>query len=160
LIRLFKRNREPDRSSVTPPEPAHVIAFRELDRLKSEKIWTKGEVKQYYTRLTEITRRYIERQYDIPAMESTTEEILDAFRRTNREDSLLDEMLKDLLELADLVKFAREDPLPVDNQTNLNNAYLFVQKTYPLFYREETDRKNPDAPVEEAAKKKREEGNE
>jgi hypothetical protein len=42
-------------------------------------------------------------------------------------------MLKDLLELADLVKFAKEDPLPVENQTNLNNAYLFVQKTYPMF---------------------------
>ncbi len=36
--------------------------------------------------------------------------------------------------MADLVKFAREDPLPVDNQTNLNNAYIFVQKTYPQFY--------------------------
>jgi hypothetical protein len=137
LIKFLKRKRDPEQDSFTPLEPAHVIAFRELDKLKDEKIWTKGEVKQYYTRLTEITRRYIERQYDIPAMESTTEEILDAFRRTNMEDSLLDEMLKDLLELADLVKFAKEDPLPIDNQTNLNNAYLFVQKTYPLFYREE-----------------------
>ena len=67
-------------------------------------------------------------------MESTTEEILQAFRRANPEDQLLDEILKELLELADLVKFAREDPLPVDNQTNLNNAYIFIQKTYPLFY--------------------------
>jgi hypothetical protein len=46
-------------------------------------------------------------------------------------------MLSGLLELADLVKFAKEDPLPMDNQSNLNNAYLFVQKTYPLFYREQ-----------------------
>ena len=67
-------------------------------------------------------------------MESTTEEIIHAFKRANPEDLLLDDILKDLLELADLVKFAREDPLPVDNQTNLNNAYIFVQKTYPQFY--------------------------
>ena len=73
-------------------------------------------------------------QYDIPAMESTSNEILDAFRKANPDDNLLDDILKELLELADLVKFAREDPLPVDNQTNLNNAYIFVQKTYPLFY--------------------------
>ncbi|MCK4879863.1 MAG: hypothetical protein KAS82_04350 [Bacteroidales bacterium] len=135
LVRFLKRKRDPEGHSLKPLEPAHVIAFRELDRLKNEKIWTKGKVKQYYISLTEITRRYIERQYDIPAMESTTEEILHAFRTANQEDNLLDEMLRELLELADLVKFAREDPLPVDNQTNLNNAYIFVQKTYPLFYR-------------------------
>ncbi|MCK4749829.1 MAG: hypothetical protein KAT15_22390, partial [Bacteroidales bacterium] len=93
------------------------------------------------TRLTEITRLYIERQYGIPAMERITEEILEAFRRSNTEDSLLDDMLKELLELADLVKFAKEDPLPVDNHTNLNNAYIFVQKTYPLFYAEKEELK-------------------
>ena len=137
LVRFLKRKRDPEGYSLKPMEPAHVIAFRELDRLKNEKIWLKGEVKQYYSSLTEITRRYIERQYEIPAMESTTDEILHAFKRTNPKNNLLDEMLKELLELADLVKFAKEDPLPVDNQTHLNNAYIFVQKTYPQFYSEE-----------------------
>jgi len=137
IRRYLKRMRDPEGFTKKPLDPAHVIAFRDLDRLKEEKIWTKGEVKHYYTRLTEITRHYIERLYDIPAMESTTEEIIQSFRRANPEDQMLDEILKELLELADLVKFAREDPLPVDNQTNLNNAYIFVQKTYPLFYREE-----------------------
>lgn len=133
--RYLKRKKHPEAFLQKPKEPAHVIAFRELDELKEEKIWAKGQVKQYYTRLTEITRQYIERQYEIPAMESTTEEILHAFQRANPEDSILDEILRDLLELADLVKFAKEDPLPVDNQSNLNNAYIFVQKTYPLFYK-------------------------
>lgn len=137
IRRYLKRMRDPEGYAQKALDPAHVVAFRDLDKLKEEKIWTKGEVKHYYTRLTEITRHYIERQYDIPAMESTTEEILQAFRRANPEDQMLDEILKELLELADLVKFAREDPLPVDNQTNLNNAYIFVQKTYPLFYRDE-----------------------
>jgi hypothetical protein len=137
LRRYLQRKKDPERFIQKPQEPAHVIAFRELDKLKEEKIWTRGEVKQYYTSLTQITRQYIERQYDIPAMESTTDEILHAFRKANPEDMLLDEILKDLLELADLVKFAKEDPLPVDNQTNLNNAYIFVQKTYPLFYKTE-----------------------
>jgi hypothetical protein len=158
LQKFLKRKGEPEGDSAAPLEPAHVIAFRELDKLKNENIWTKGEVKEYYTRLTEITRHYIERQYDIPAMESTTEEILDTFRRSNTEDSLLDEILKDLLELADLVKFAKEEPLPIDNQTNLNNAYLFVQKTYPLFYREETLRKDPASQVEERMNERREDG--
>jgi hypothetical protein len=134
LRRYLKRKKDPKAYYQLTLEPAHVIAFRELDKLKEEKIWAKGEVKRYYTRLTEITRLYIERQYDIPAMESTTDEILHSFQKANPEDKLLDEILKELLELADLVKFAKEDPLPIDNQTNLNNAYIFVQKTYPLFY--------------------------
>lgn len=138
LIRRYRRKQAgPEGIPLKPTEPAHVIAFRELDKIKAEKIWEKGKVKLYYTRLTEVTRQYIERQYGIPAMEQTTEEIIQAFRKVNREDSLLDEMLRELLELADLVKFAKEDPLPMDNQTNLNNAYLFIQKTYPLFFKTE-----------------------
>lgn len=137
LRRYLLRKRDPEEFVSRTREPAHVIAFRELDKLKEEKIWEKGRVKQFYTSLTGITRTYIERQYGIPAMERTTEEILHAFRKSNPEDALLDEILKELLELADLVKFAKEDPLPVFNQTNLNNAYIFVQKTYPQFFREE-----------------------
>jgi hypothetical protein len=146
LMRFLKRKKDPEGFALRPPEPAHIIAFRELDKLKEEKIWNRGKVKEYYSRLTEITRRYIERQYDIPAMESTTEEILVAFKTANLEDNLLDDILKDLLELADLVKFAKEDPLPVDNQTNLNNAYIFVQKTYPRFYRDEEEKKAANQP--------------
>jgi hypothetical protein len=134
LIWMYRqRRRDPEIFSNRPLEPAHIVAFRELDALKEKKLWESGQVKLYYTELTEITRRYIERQYGIPALERTTFEILQAFQRSNTEDPLLDEMLKDLLELADLVKFAKEDPLPLENQTNLNNAYLFVQKTFPMF---------------------------
>ena len=137
LRRYLRRKGDLDENVAKVREPAHVVAFRELDKLKEEKIWEKGRVKQFYTGLSDVTRTYIERQYSIPAMESTTEEILNAFRKTNAEDLLLDEILKELLELADLVKFAKENPLPVFNQSNLNNAYIFVQKTYPQFFREE-----------------------
>ena len=140
LVWMYRQHRrDPEIFSIRPQEPAHIVAFRELDRLKEKKLWESGQVKLFYTRLTEISRHYIERQYGIPAMERTTEEILEAFRRSNTEDPVLDEMLKELLELADLVKFAKEDPLPVDNLTNLNNAYIFVQKTFPMFHMEKTE---------------------
>ncbi len=161
LIRRFRqRQQDPEGFSLKPLEPAHVIAFRELDKLKEEKVWELGKVKQYYTRLTQITRHYIERQYGIPAMESTTEEILHSFRKYSTEDILLDEILKELLELADLVKFAKEDPLPVNNQTNLNNAYLFVQKTYPLFYNEDSEQKKDPELNEDLELKEGDNGNE
>jgi hypothetical protein len=140
LVWMYVQHRkDPEIFSLKPIEPAHIVAFRDLDKLKEQKLWESGQVKYFYTMLTEITRHYIERQYGIPAMERTSDEILDAFRSSNTENSLLEEMLKELLQLADLVKFAKEDPLPVDNLTNLSNAYLFVQKTYPLFFVDKLD---------------------
>lgn len=140
LIRRYRqRQRDPEMFSLKAQEPAHLEAFRDLDRLKEKKMWESGQVKLFYTRLTQISRHYIERQYGIPAMELTTEEILDSFRRSNTEDPVLDEMLMELLELADLVKFAKQDPLPAENLTNLNAAYLFVQKTYPMFFEEKEE---------------------
>lgn len=152
LIWMYRqRQRDPDIFTIKPLEPAHIVAFRDLDRLKENKLWESGQVKLFYTQLTEICRKYIERQYGVPALERTSQEILEAFNRSNTEDPILDEILKDLLELADLVKFAKEDPLPMENQTNLNNAYLFVQKTFPMFYEEK---------IEEQDLEKKEEGHE
>jgi len=148
IRRYLRRKKDPESIAMRPSEPAHVVAFRELDALRDQKLWESGRVKEYYTRLTEITRMYIERQYGIPAMERTSLEILEAFRRFNTDDPMLDEMLAGLLQLADLVKFAREAPTPVENQTNLNSAYLFVQKTYPLFYAEEPVDAREDKPEE------------
>lgn len=111
-----------------PAEPAHVIALRELDRLKEEKLWQQGLIKEYYTRLTEIIRRYIEQRFQVPAMEQTSSEILQSMK-----SFVLDEdtqhALQELLTLADMVKFARELPLPDENESNMLNAYVFVNHT-------------------------------
>ncbi len=135
-------------------EAAHVVAFRDLDKLKEEKLPEHGKTKEFYSRLTEIIRRYIEKQYGIPAMEITTIETLELFSKSNPDDQLLDEMLEQLLQLGDLVKFAKQDPSPLENQTNLNNAYLFVQKTYPFFITPvvEENNENNDVESEETVK--------
>ncbi|RPI43894.1 MAG: hypothetical protein EHM46_03505, partial [Bacteroidetes bacterium] len=79
LVWMYRqRGRDAAIFPLKPVEPAHVIAFRELDRLKEEQLWEKGMIKEFYTRLTGIARQYIERQYGIPAMERTTREILEA----------------------------------------------------------------------------------
>jgi hypothetical protein len=122
-----------------PPEPAHIVAFRELSRLKADRFPQKGMVREYYTRLTTIVRVYITQQFGIHAMESTTSEILQAFSLQNNGDQELNEMLKELLLLADLVKFAREDPAPQENDLHFANAERFVEKTYRMFYTEKAE---------------------
>lgn len=130
-LRQRKRNK-PVFKVVKPEEPAHVVALRELDKLKEEKLWQRNEFKQYYTRLTAIIRIYIEKRYLIPAMEKTSYEILEEWKAHKSADPGLYDNLKQLLNLADLVKFAKEKPLPSDNEVNLDNAYDFIRKTRPV----------------------------
>lgn len=115
-----------------PKEPAHVIALRELDRIKSEKIWQKDKIKQYYSEVTETLRTYIEERFDIPAMEQTSEETIESFRL--RKELLSEKQfmkLSRILTVADLVKFAKYRPLPDDDSLTLVDAYFFVNETKP-----------------------------
>ncbi|HYQ55908.1 MAG TPA: hypothetical protein VEP89_01090 [Draconibacterium sp.] len=126
-----KKNNKPIFSRpAKPKEPAHIIALRELDRIKSEKIWQKGKTKQYYSELTDALREYIEDRFGIRALEQTTDETVESFRT---QKGLINEKhfanLTQLLQLADLVKFAKYQPLPDDDNMSLVNAYFFVNDT-------------------------------
>lgn len=113
-----------------PKEPAHVIALRELDRIKNEKLWQQGKTKLYYSKVTEVLRKYIEERFAIPAMEYTSDETLSAFRY--RRDLLNEktfENLEEILKTADLVKFAKYKPSPDEDNMTLINAYFFVNET-------------------------------
>ena len=123
-----KKKDEPILRRVRPPEMPHVIAMRELDKLKAEKLWQQNKIKLYYTRLTEIIRMYIERRFEIKAMEETSNEILNEFQEREIEN-INYSILEQLLNLADLVKFAKGEPLPDENITHMENAYTFVKNT-------------------------------
>jgi hypothetical protein len=114
---------------VINPDPAHVIAFRELEKLKGETLWQKGEVKAYYTRLTEILRQYLENRFGVFSLELTTAETLDALVKTGfRKDGTYNQ-LKAVLTGADLVKFAKYKPEPAENESHFDNSWEFVQVT-------------------------------
>jgi hypothetical protein len=99
-------------------EPANIIAFRELEKLKNEKLWQQGQVKQYHTRVTDIIRVYIENRFNILALESTSEEILNDLKKIEIIDQKAMNGLKQLLEIADLAKFAKAEPLPDENENS------------------------------------------
>lgn len=113
-----------------PKLPPHVIALKDLDKLKTEQLWQHGKVKDYYTRLTDIVRVYIEDRFYMTAMEQTTFEILSGF--TGKDSQIAGKSfneLKEILELADFVKFAKLTPLPDENHNMLSYAYQFVKDT-------------------------------
>jgi len=111
-----------------PLLPPHVVAIMELDRLKSEKIWKKGKNKEYYTALSDILRKYIQRRFQINALEMTTDEILTLFKRDKNAQSVY-QNLRQILQLADLVKFAKIQPIENENEISIMNSYLFVNQT-------------------------------
>ena len=78
-IRRRKKNLPLFIKPAKPKEPAHLVALRELNRIKEEKLWQKDKVKEYYSEVTEVLRVYIEDRFGIPAMEQTSGEILGSF---------------------------------------------------------------------------------
>ena len=112
-----------------PKEPPHIVALRELDKIKNEKIWLKGQVKQFYSQLSNVLRLYLEGRYGFLAMEQTTPEILRALKSCDLPDEKLQPRMAFILETADLAKFAKYEPIPDENDSCLQGAYIFVNQT-------------------------------
>ncbi len=92
-------------------------------------MWQHGRIKEYHTELADTIRIYIERMFNINSMEMTSDEILEHAEFLKVDKSSAYSALRQILTLADLVKFAKWNPSPSDNELSLMNAYLFVNQT-------------------------------
>jgi hypothetical protein len=108
--------------------PPHVIALNKLNDIKVRKLWQQGRIKEYHSEITDTLRIYMERRFSLPAMELTSGEILAKLKGISDMDYVYDN-LKQILLLADFVKFAKYQSLPDENELSLMNAYLFVNGT-------------------------------
>jgi hypothetical protein len=117
------------REIIEIPDPPHIIAFRELERLRDEQLWQKGEVKHYYTVLTEILREYLEKRFRVSSLEMTTSETLDALVKTGFKRDGSYNNLKSVLTGADLVKFAKHKPDAAENENHFSQSWDFVDVT-------------------------------
>ena len=127
--RLRKRRSSlPVAAASAPKLPPYEQAIKELDSIKKMKLWQQGLNKEYYTALTETVRKYIVDRFGVNAMEMTSAEILDMLSKEEIVVPVYDR-LKQILLLADYVKFAKIHPLPDENDLSLTNAYLFVNET-------------------------------
>lgn len=113
-----------------PKIPPHRWALDELEKLRNEKLWQKDLVKLYHSRVSEIVRLYLDEQFTIMAPEMTTPEIMQAANRIHLSDKNLRE-LQQILELADLVKFAKYKPAPDEHNRSMVQAVDFVKDTSP-----------------------------
>jgi hypothetical protein len=113
---------------IKPVIPIHVIALNKLQELRGKKLWQQGEIKQYHIELSDVLREYLEKRYTIKTYEKTTDEIFEELKYVEITGENKN-MLRQILMLADLVKFAKEQPVPAENELSMDNAIIFVTKT-------------------------------
>jgi hypothetical protein len=136
----YQRNRKREEEPIAPEllRPADEVALEKLDAIKEAKIWKDGKVKEYQTELTDVVREYIGRRFEVHSTEKTSDETLRELKpllvesqKSKEESKELYERLKSMLQLADLVKFAKWHTTPDENENALMTAYEFVKETKP-----------------------------
>ena len=137
LARWLQRLNKKEAQEPVNPEllrPCEEVALEKLDKIKAEKAWQTGEHKRYFSDLTFVIREYIGRRFDVHSTEKTSDDTLQAMRpiltSSDRKDLYM--KLEKMLRLADLVKFAKWNPTPDENETSLAAAYAFVKETAPI----------------------------
>jgi Ca2+/Na+ antiporter len=111
-----------------------------LNILEKKELWQHGEIKEYYSELTDIARNYIEEAIEIPAMESTTSELIEALKAASLKKKMkvsqeTVESLFSVLKQADLVKFAKSQPLEfeiTDDRNKIQKAILILDEAIPV----------------------------
>lgn len=130
LARFLPRN--PLRRFVrppAPPEPAHIMALRDLNALREAELWQKGEIKEYYSRLSDILRRYIDGRYGISSPELTTDETVRMLQKAAVTTTGQMAVVKELLSVSDMVKFAKYLPDSTVHVASMENSVRFVEET-------------------------------
>jgi len=136
LLKKYQNREKPEEIVYTSPiEKATSL----LQQLESKELWQRGEVKSYYSELTNIARNYIEEEIEIPAMESTTSELIFALRKVANQKKLklsaaTLENLEKVLKQADLVKFAKVKPLDFEieeDKKRISSSIVTIHKAIP-----------------------------
>ena len=133
VIRKRKVQEEKPLYKMLPPFEEAIYKLNELD---SKLLWQNNHVKEYYSELTEIVRNYIEREMQVPALEKTTDEIIEMLRDFQNANTINTsketiKKLKELLQEADLVKFAKSKPMSIEIEEDRKDAEKIISNLKP-----------------------------
>ena len=142
-LKKHKEKKEEGEIYKTPIEKATNL----LNTLEKKELWQRGEIKEYYSELTDIVRIYIEEAIEVPAMESTTSELIQALKIASlkKKMELSKETIDNLftvLKQADLVKFAKSKPLDfeiTEDRKKIERAIVTLDKSIPVVIETDDD---------------------
>jgi len=137
LYFAFKKKKEEMEEVVIPSLPPFEEAIQKFHELDEKLLWQNNQVKEYYSELTGIIRGFIERELKVPALESTTDELIETLTDFNDSESISTtketiKKLRDLLREADFVKFAKSKPLSQQIEFNRKEAEEVVTELTPV----------------------------
>lgn len=136
LYFALRKKKEVEEEVVVPALPPFEEAIQKLHELDEKLLWQNNQIKEYYSELTEIVRGFIERELKVPALESTTDELIDILTDFNDSKAISTtketiKKLRDLLREADLVKFAKSKPISEQIEANRKEAEEVVTELKP-----------------------------
>ena len=112
-----------------PAEPAHIIAMRRLEAIRTANYFESGDFKAFYSELSECVREYLENRFQIRALEMTTEEFLIHVSSNRCLQLEYGQILKEFMKFSDLVKFAKHLPLVEEAEHSLDIIRHFIETT-------------------------------
>ena len=115
-----------------PVIPPYDKAVGDLEQLRQQKLWQSGKVKEYFSTLTDIAREYIEGQFGVNAVEMTTDDILEEVKPLHFSQETYAK-LKETMEVADLVKFAKYSTTNLESENAVNSMTEFVNESYAQY---------------------------
>jgi len=107
--------------------PPHEIALKALRNLEEQKLWQQGKIKDYHSEITDIIRRYFERRFNFLAMEMPSSDVLRNLEKVDNDEVY--KIAESFFNNADLVKFAKFQPMPSINEQMMKQAYEIVDST-------------------------------
>lgn len=136
VVRRIRQRKPIIQLPKAPPLPAHEVALNALETLRRKQLWQQGAIKEYHTELTDIVRQYLEARCEITSTEMTSDQTLEAFvawwqRNRGTDDRQPEQLLEDMLRTADMVKFAKSEPLPYEHDRSMTQAVELVQTLTP-----------------------------
>jgi hypothetical protein len=138
--RLKKNKKKPE--EIKPKRLPHEEALMQLQQLKHQEAWLTLPPKEYYSSLTGILRRYLEEQFAMDCFEKTTSELMQQIKKEKVLNAYRKE-LRNLLETADLAKFAKSVPTEQEQLTDLENLIEMVQTSYKKIMQQQSIQTNP-----------------
>lgn len=136
-----------------PVVPPYDKAVGDLENLRQQKLWQSGKVKEYFSSLTDIAREYIEGQFGVNAVEMTTDDILEEVRPLHFSPETYNK-LKETMQVADLVKFAKYSSSNLESENAMNSMTEFVNESYEQYKQRQAEE---EARLAEMKKQKQEE---
>lgn len=128
LVLLFlkmKNNKNKEIIQLTPKEKA----FLALDELEGKGLF-KSNMKEHYFELSIILRKFLSQAYHVKLLEATTEEV-NSVLKNNKELALHLNEISEMLDLSDLVKFAKSEPSPEKVKSSIKEVKELVEKLSP-----------------------------